>query len=304
MKKTTPFDDIRLFQRVAELGSIRGAAREEAIEPSSVSRRMNRLESRLGTKLLERAQNRTQLTDAGASYYEHMRVLVPQFEAAESAVSGDADTPKGLLKVDAAIDFGQQYVAKWLLSFQQKHPQVQFELSLSSRHVDLVAEGIDVAIRVGNLRDSSLKARRLASVPRVLVASPDYLVAHGNPETPADLQSHQHVFFSRNNRIQLLELHDSKGATHTVKRQGRVTINAVSSLVDAVKMGCGVHTGPRWAFQDAIDSGDVVELLPGYSQRPMTMSAIWAPAVLLPARIRAFIDFAAAQASQIPGLEV
>lgn len=264
---------------------------------------MNRLESRLGTKLLERAQNQTRLTDAGGAYYEHMRVLVPQFEAAESLVSGEAETPKGLLKVNAAIDFGQRHVAHWLLRFQQQHPDVQVELSLASRHVDLVTEGIDVAIRVGKLRDSSLKARRLASVPRVLVASPEYLAKHGVPNAPSDLEHHQHVFYSRGNWDQLLELYDQKGNVHRVKRQGHVTINAVYPLVDAVKLGCGVHTGPRWAFQQAIDQGDVVELLPGYLQRPMTMSAIWAPAVLVPARIRAFIDFAADQALRIPGLD-
>ncbi len=298
-----PYEDIRLFQRVVELGSIRAAAREADVEPSSISRRMNRLEARLGSKLLERAQNRTRLSDAGAQYYEHMRVLLPQLEAVEARIAGEAETPKGLLKVNAAIDFGQRHVAGWLLEFQERHPALDVELSLSSRHVDLVAEGVDVAIRVGRLRDSSLKARRLAAVPRVLVAAPGYLEKHGVPGAPGDLEAHRHIFYSAANRQGALELIDTQGRTHKIKRTGRVTINAVYSLVEAVKRGCGIHAGPRWAFQEAIDEGAVVEVLPEYSQCAMTMSAIWAPAVLVPARIRAFVDFAAVEVRKIAGME-
>jgi len=264
---------------------------------------MTRLETRLGTKLLERAQNRTRLSDAGARYYEHMRLLLPQLEAVEADVAGEAETPKGLLKVDAAIDFGQRHVAGWLLAFQERHPALDVELSLSSRHVDLVAEGIDVAIRVGRLKDSSLKARRLAVVPRVLVAAPQYLERHGVPAAPGDLEAHEHIFYSAANRQQALELIDKLGRTHKIMRKGRVTINAVYSLVDAVKRGHGIHAGPRWAFQAAIEEGAVVEVLPGYSQRAMIMSAIWAPAVMVPARIRAFVDFAATEVRKIAGME-
>lgn len=303
MSQSNPFNDIRRFQRIAELGSIRAAAAEAGVEPSSLSRCMNRLEARLGTKLLERAQNRTRLTDAGARYYEHMRVLLPQIDAVEHEVAGDVEVPKGLLRVSAAIDFGQHHVANWLLEFQSSYPQVDVELSLSSRHVDLVADGIDVAIRVGRLRDSSLKARRLAAVPRVLVAAPGYLAAQGVPAAPRDLDAHEHVLYAPENRRQPLELVDRHGRTHRVVRKGRVTINAVYAAVEAVKRGRGIHAGPRWAFQAAIDAGEVVEILPGYTQPALAMSAVWAAAALVPARIRAFVDFAGEQVRNIPGLE-
>lgn len=298
-----PFIDIRLFQRVSELGSIRSAAREAGVEPSSVSRRMTRLESRLGTKLLERAQNQTRLTDAGVRYYEHMRTLLPQIDAVENDVAGEAELPKGTLKVNAAIDFGQRHVAQWLLAFQERYAAVDVELSLSSRHVDLVAEGVDVAIRVGQLRDSSLKARRLAVVPRVLVAAPAYLARHGVPREPADLEEHAHIFYAAGDRRRPLVLIDGRGQEHRIDRKGKVTINAVYSLVEAVKRGCGIHAGPRWAFQNAIDCGEVVELLSEYKQHAMPMSAIWAPAAIVPARVRAFIDVAASEVRKIPGLE-
>ena len=218
-----PFAHARLFQRIVELGSIRAAAREAGLEPSSVSRQMNRLEARLGSKLLERAQNKTRLTEAGDQYYQHMRVLLPQLEAVENMIAGEAETPKGLLKVNAAIDFGRQYVADWLLAFRAQNPQVDVELSLSSQHIDLVRDGIDVAVRVGRLRDSSLKARRIAMVPRVLVASPGYLSEHGVPSKPAELAAHDHVFFSPANRHTPLELIDGNGKTHAIERRGGVT---------------------------------------------------------------------------------
>lgn len=304
MKTTTPFADIELFQRVVETGSIRAVAREFDVEPSSVSRRITRLESRLGTKLLERAQNRSRVTDAGTEYYERMRILLPQIEAAERLVAGEAETPKGLLRVNAAIDFGQRHVARWLLEFRERHPQVDVELSLSSRFIDLVAEGIDVAIRVGELSDSSLKAKKLANVPRVLVASPGYLASHGTPKSPLDLASHSHVFYSPRNRQQPLTLIGPDGRRHSVDRSGGVTINAVYSIAEAVKRGAGVHLGPRWAFQEAMEHGEVVELLPEYAQPGLPMNAVWAPTPLLPARTRRFIDFVAAAVREVPGLDV
>ena len=232
-----------------------------------------------------------------------MRSLLPQIDAVENDIAGEADLPKGTLKVNAAIDFGQRHVARWLHAFQERYPTVDIELSLSSRHVDLVAEGIDVAIRVGELRDSSLIARRLAIVPRVLVAAPAYLERHGVPKQPADLEDHAHIFYAASDRRRPLELVDRRGQSHTVERSGKVTINAVYSLVDAVMRGCGIHAGPRWAFQDAMDAGEVVELLSEYRQRAMPMSAIWAPAAIVPARVRAFVDFAASEVRTIPGLE-
>ncbi|MEL7537029.1 MAG: LysR family transcriptional regulator [Pseudomonadota bacterium] len=303
IKTDTPFANIQLFQRVVELGSIRAVARELNLEPSSVSRRIARLESRLGTTLLERVQNKSLVTDAGSDYYERMRVLLPQFEEAERLVAGDAELPKGLLRVNAAIDFGQRYVAQWLLDFRDKYPLVDVDLSLSSRFTDLVAERVDVAIRVGNLPDSALKARKLAEVPRVLVASPGYLAGKGTPVSPEELEAHSHVFYRQQNRQQPITMLGPDGRKHSIKRQGGITINAVYAIVDAVVRGAGLHLGPRWAFQQALDDGLVVEVLPEYQHQSFPMNAVWAPASLLPARTRAFIDFATVAVRSVQGLE-
>ena len=300
---TGPYADITLFLRTVELGSLRAAARDAAIEPSNVSRRLTRLENRLGTQLIERAAGRSRPTPAGLRYYEQMRSLMAQIAAVESDVAGEAEVPRGLLRVNAPIDFGQRHVAAWLLEFARQNPGVDVQLTLSSQFVDIRSEGIDIAIRVGRLQDSSLKATKLADVPRVLVASREYLSERGVPGSPEDLEEFDHVFFAPANRSTPLLLVGPDGKTHKVNRRGRVTVNAVYSVVEAVAAGFGVHAGPRWAFQPAIESGELIELLPDYRQQSLPMNAIWSPAVLLPARIRVFLDFLRAAVREVGGLE-
>ncbi len=299
----SPFRDIEWFQRVVELGSIRQAALEARVEPSSVSRSLTRLERRLNTQLLDRSHGRAQVTPAGARYYEQMRSLLAQVNAVESDVAGEAEEPKGLLKVNAPIGFGDRFVARWLMDFAREYPKVDVQLTLSSAFVDLRAEGIDLAVRIGRLPDSSLKASKLADVPRVLVASPGYLERTGIPAAPADLATLDHVFFVPGNRNQPLKLTGPDGQVHEVARQGRVTVNAINSIVEAVESGFGVHAGPRWAFQASLDAGRVIELLPEFRMPSMPMNAVWSPAVLLPARIRRAVDFLRAAVRTVPGLE-
>jgi DNA-binding transcriptional LysR family regulator len=179
-----PFADLRRFLRVVELGSLRAGAADAGLEPSSVSRRLTALERRLGTKLLERSGARSRPTEAGRRYYDHLRSLLGQMDVIEAEIAGETDTPKGLLRVHAPIDFGQRFVTRWLLDFRRLHPQVDFELILSSRSADIASEGADLALRIGRLQDSVLLARKLADVPRALVASPGYLSRRGCPETP------------------------------------------------------------------------------------------------------------------------
>jgi DNA-binding transcriptional LysR family regulator len=298
-----PYAELRLFLRVVELGTIRAAARELGLEPSSISRRLSGLEARLGTKLLERARAHTRPTEAGRRYYERLRALMAEIDALEADVAGEAERPRGLLRVNSTIDFGQLYLAGWLLDFKALHPGLDVELTLAAQRIDLVAAGVDVAIRVGAQPDSALKSRTLARAERVLVAAPAYLARRGVPTAPADLTDHDHIFFLSENRHQPLRLTGPDGTRHEIPRRGGVTINAVMSLVDAAKRGFGLHMGPRWALADALDRGEVVEVLPDYRHEPMPMMAVWAPAVFLPARIRAFVDFIADRVRALPGME-
>jgi len=293
--------DENAFLRAVELGSIRAAARALGQDPSGVSRRITQLERRLGTKLVERSGNATTPTALGQVYFDQLAAIVRQIEALEAQISGENAKPSGLLRVTAAIDFGQEHLTDWLLEFRTLYPAIEFDLILAGGAVDLAQNDIDVAIRVGDLADSRLLARKLADAPRVLVAAPDYLARNGAPQTPAALEDHDFVFFSPANRAQPLRLIDADGATHEVRRSRGVAVNAVRSAVKAVLAGQGVHAGPLWAFADLLARGEVAIVLPNYAQKSYPLFALRRPTTITPARIARFIDFLAEKIKTVEG---
>lgn len=290
------------FLKAVELGSIRAAARALGQDPSGISRRITRLEQRLGTKLVDRTGSATTPTAQGQVYFERLKRIIDQLEALEAEVSGEDLDPSGLLRVTAAIDFGQEFLTDWLLEFRHMYPRVDFDLTLASGYVDLVQSNIDVALRVGHLPDSSLVAKKLADVPRVLVASPTYLKRMGTPKMPDDLSRHDFVFFSPRNRTQPLVLFDSEGKRYKVERKGSVSINAVRAAVKAVLADQGVHSGPLWAFARQIVKGGVAVVLPDYHQEVFPLYAVRQPSTVVPARISRFIEFVAEKVKTIDGL--
>lgn len=291
------------FLKVVELGSIRAAARALGQDPSGISRRITQLEKQLGAKLVDRSGNTTTPTAKGQVFYERLSSIVEQLEALKSEVSGEDLVPSGLLRVTSAIDFGQEFVADWLLDYRNQYPEVDYDLVLASGFVDLTQAGIDVALRVGTLPDSSLIARKLADVPRVLVASPDYLGRRGTPQKPDDLAQHDHVFFASSNRQSPLELIEPNGRVVRVKRSTGIAINSVRSAAQAVTEGAGIHTGPLWAFARQIAQGDVVQVLPEYTQKQMPLYAVRHPSIVVPARISRFIDHVAKCVGSVDGLK-
>ena len=290
------------FLKVVEQGSIRAAARALGQDPSGVSRRITQLEQRLGTKLVDRSGNTTIATAQGQLYYERLSSIIDQLEALEAEVSGEDLVPSGLLRVTSAIDFGQEFVADWLLDFRRKYSAVEYDLVLASGFIDLTQTGIDVALRVGNLPDSNLIARKLADVPRVLVASPDYLKRNGWPQTPDELAQHDHVFFASSNRQNPLKLTGPDGSVLRVTRSRGIAINSVRSAVSAVANGAGIHTGPLWAFARHIARGDVVRVLPDYTQEQLPFYALRHASTVVPARISRFIDHIAESVRGVDGL--
>ncbi|WP_425092486.1 LysR family transcriptional regulator [Tropicimonas sp. S265A] len=290
------------FLKTVELGSIRAAARALGQDPSGISRRVTQLETRFGTKLVDRSGNATRPTQQGKLYFDRLKEIIAQLEALEAEISGEALHPSGLLRVTAAIDFGQEFLAPWLLEFRGLYPDVEFDLMLSSGFLDLTQNNIDVAVRAGRLPDSSLIARKLAEVPRVLVASPAYLDRRGRPETPQELSDHDYVFFVPGNRTTPMELIGPDGARHRIPRSKGVAINAVRAGVAAVRAGHGIHNGPLWAFTDLIASGEVVDILPDYRQEAFPLYAVRRPSIVVPARITAFTDFLRQKVREVPGL--
>lgn len=291
------------FLKTVQLGSIRAAARDLGLDASGVSRRITALERRLGAQLVDRSGKRTRVTEQGRIFFERLRDIVDQLEALEAEIGGESIHPTGLLRVTSAIDFGQQFLTGWLLEFRALHPSVEFDLILSSSFLDMSQSRIDVALRVGSLPDSSLIARKLADVPRVLVAAREYLDRKGRPQTHADMGDHDFVFFSPDHRNQPLKLIGPGGEPVQAPRGHGVAINAVRSVVEAVSAGAGIHNGPLWAFADRIAAGDLEVVLPAYSLPTLPLHVLRPPSKVTPARVTAFSDFIAKKVRDVNGLK-
>jgi DNA-binding transcriptional LysR family regulator len=282
--------DERLFLRVVEAGSIKAAAAQLGSDPSTVSRQLAALEARLGVKLLQRSTKRTLPTEAGARYFDGLRRLVDLQDALEAELAGTLEVPRGRLRVTAPVDFGARFVVPVLDELQRASPELEVDLLLGSGFVEIVEAGIDVAVRIGRLADSSLVARKLGVVPRVLVAAPSYLGERGTPRTVAELEEHDFVLYAPSTRDRPLELTGPRGATASVHVRGRFIVNSVNCVRDLVEAGRGLHLGPRWAFADALAHGRVVEVLRGWGVAPYPLHAVFAPTQYVPAKIRAFVE--------------
>ncbi|MEM8792221.1 MAG: LysR family transcriptional regulator [Pseudomonadota bacterium] len=282
----------RLYLRVVEAGSLKAAAEQIHADPSAVSRKIAALEDRLGVKLLTRSTRRSVPTEAGAHYYEAMRVLLDQQAALEARIAGAADNPVGRLRVAAPVDFGATFVAPVLHRLHDANAGLQVELLLGSTFSDLVEQGIDVAIRIGRLPDSSLIARRLGAVRRVLVASRAYLEAEGAPEVPEDLAAHPFIFY-RPEQMNTAFTMTREGRGHRVQMSGTFCVNSVSAIRDLVAAGKGLHLGPSWVFSEGIADGSIVPVLPEYELEAYPLHALYVPSLYVPAKVRAFIDLMA-----------
>ncbi|MEM1033365.1 MAG: LysR family transcriptional regulator [Myxococcota bacterium] len=278
--------DLHLFVRVVEAGSLRAVAQELNVQPSAVSRRLAQFETRLGVKLLDRGRSRSTPTDAGQRYYDEVRPLLEQLDIVEGRVRGLADAPAGTLRVAAPVDFGARFVAPILAALSRRHHALDIELVLRSRFSDLIAERIDVAVRVGSLRDSALVATKLGEVPRVLVASRAYCEARGRPETVEDLRDHEFVFYGSVQRRARLTFADGT----SVEMRGRFAVNSVRALVALVENGHGLHLGPRWAFEEGLASGDIVPLMPDRPLASFPLYALRPESRFVPAKTRAFVS--------------
>lgn len=287
-----------LFLRTVEAGSLKAAAEQSGADPSAVSRKLAALEARLGVKLLNRSTRRSTPTEAGQRYYEGLRRILDEKAALEADITKLVDTPTGRLVVAAPVDFGARFVAPIVAELQDRHPDLEADLKLSSGFADLAEEGIDVAIRIGRLPDSSLIARRLGAVPRVLVASSQYLAAHTAPMQIADLKRHAFVFYQPGQR----EL-DIRIGQQSVTVTGRISANSITAVRALVAAGRGLHLGPVWAFEDGLADGSLKMVLPGQPLEAFPLHAIYRPTNFVPAKVRVFIDAMARAVRQEPSLD-
>ncbi|WP_424683147.1 LysR family transcriptional regulator [Frateuria sp. YIM B11624] len=284
------------FVRVVDAGSFSGAARLLRVGQPAVSKTVAQLEERLGVRLLLRSTHGLTPTEAGRSFYERARRAIEEAEEAEHAARGAGATLTGRLRICAAVTFSRLHVLPRLPLFLEQHPQLDVDFVLDDRNIDLVEEGIDIALRMGKLADSSLIARKIGQSPRHVFASPAYLERMGVPHVPADLARHQAVIYEQRGGGTEWSFHRD-GTTASVAMQGRVRVTAAEGVREAVFAGLGLAVASEWMFAPELASGAVKSILDDWSLPPVDLWAVFPTGRQASAKARAFAGFIEAQLS-------
>lgn len=290
-------NEIVVFARVVQAGSFTAAARALSMPKSTVSRKVLELEERLGSRLLQRTTRKLSLTDVGRAYYEHAARIVSEVEEAERAVSDLEQAPRGLLRVTAPINFG--FLGPIVSGFLAHHPEVQIELVCTDRVVDLVEERFDVGIRAGPLADSTLIARGLGDVRRLLVASRSYLRKRGRPRAPEDLSTHDGIVFGAGSARATYRLSDGSRSVDVPVR-ARVTVNDLDVLQAAAGAGLGIALLPIFRCLEELRSRQLERVLPGWDSPLTPIVAVYPSTRHLSPKVKSFVDHLQEQMSPPP----
>lgn len=285
------FEDLQALVAVVEAGSFTAAADRLGLAKSAVSRRVSALEARLGVQLLRRTTRTLNLTDTGRSFYEHGARILADLDEAEAAVQQAHGELQGTLRVALPLSFGVRHMCKPIAAFSRQHPKVHFELDMNDRVIDLVEEGMDVALRIGHLKDSSLIARRLFAVRTVVCASPQYLKVHGTPASPDDLKQHDCLVYSNLADADRWAWTDDAGNRHSVAVNATMHASSGDFLANAAAHGLGLVMSPSFLVSEAIRRGTLVPVLADYHWPTVPAHAVYPPTRHLSFRVRAFIDF-------------
>lgn len=279
------------FARTADSGSFSKAARELGLSQPSISRTISELEARLGVKLLLRTTRRVTTTEAGAAFLERARQVIADLEAAEDAARG-MDSLRGQIRIAMPVTLSVREVIPRLPPFLARYPSLQLDLVMSDDRHDLVAEGVDVAIRLGDLADSSFGARRLATLQRLVVASPDYLAARGVPRTPTDLAAHDCLFGpgSAGRRGWAFQ---RDGTQVSVEVDARIRANTGEGMMACARAGLGVAVVSQGMCREDLQAGAVVSILEDYALEPVAVNAVFPGGPHPSAKVRALVDYLA-----------
>lgn len=287
-----------IFVKVVKEGSFSAAARASGLTPSAVSKQVGRLEDRLGARLFNRTTRHLSLTEVGRGFYERCCQILTDVEEAENAVANLHAAPRGTLKMNVPVAFGRLWVTPLLPEFMELYPEIKIELNLQDRFVDLLSEGYDLAIRIGDLEDSSLIARKLAANRRVVCASPTYLERSGVPHSPMELKHHHCLIYtSRAFRNDWRFI--GPDGEETVHVGGSVETNNPEVVMNLILRDVGVGLLPQWLVGRAIREGRLREILVDYHVPDSAIYAIYPPGRHLSPKVRAFVDFIA-EKFQIP----
>ena len=284
-----------VFSKVVQAGSLSAAARELGVSPAVVSRTLAAMEARLGVRLINRTTRSLHLTDEGANYYETCSRILAEIEEADAAAAARRVEPQGMLRVALPASFGLNHIAPLIPRFAERYPKVELALSLSDRSVNLVEEGFDLAIRIAELKDSALAARKLAPNRRVVCASPAYLRQHDEPKTPQDLAKHNCLIATWEQGMAMTwEYKSPVGKRGSVRVTGRYACDNWEVLREWAVAGLGVALKSTWDVRKHLEDGSLVPLMPGYDfSSDVGIYAVYPHRRHLPAKTRMFIDFLA-----------
>jgi len=285
--------EMEAFVQVVDHGGFTDAARKMGLSKSAVSKHVSALEGRLAVRLLTRTTRRVSPTEVGLAYYDRARAVLTQAEEADSMVTAMQATPKGSLRVSAPVSFGVTQVAAAVARFLGAHPEVDVNMVLDDRFVELLAEGFDVAIRIGNLPDSSLKAKKLTGTRSVIAASPGYLAEAGTPRSIDDLGQHRLLHYSQLSSGNFWRLRAPGGEERQVRVGGRLTVNNGEALMRAAEAGLGIAQIPSFMLGAALEEGRLVEVLPDRPPEILGVYAVYPQGRFPQPKLRAFIDFMA-----------
>ena len=287
-------EDFQAFVAIVERGSLTAAARQLGRSLQSVSRSLAALEADLGVELVARTTRRSAATEAGRAFYRRIGAALAEIEAAKRETSNRRSQAAGLLRITSSTFFAPLYLVPAARVFLEAHPDVDIELDVSDRYVDLIDQGFDLGIRTGELADSSLKAKRLANLRRVVFAAPDYFAGHGRPKVPDDLARHECIVRTA--------AQDSNawpflvgGRAKTVKVAGRFRSSGPLAVIEAAAHGLGIANAPLWQVRSYLDRGAVELVLTRFEPPAVPLHAVWPATRLLPAKTHLFVEYLAAR---------
>lgn len=279
---------MRAFIAVVTDGSFTTAAERLGTDKARVSRIIRRMEEKLGAQLLVRSTRRLSVTEVGRDYFERAMGILGAAEAAEAAVAQQAGEPRGLLRITAGAEFGTMVVDRWIAHFLRQAPKVTVETEYTNRLVDIIHEGVDVAIRVGTLQDSGLSARRLGEVSYGLYAAPAYLARGPAIATVSDLKHHDLIMKTRRGRPLWALLNGEE--FHTVTASARAAVNSIIAAKNLALAGIGIAQLPRFMAEPYVAAGELVGVLPGWAEAPAPVHALFASSRYMDPKVRRFVD--------------